>query len=121
MALDRKALTRAYKETPPPAGVYAVRNTVSGAVLLGTTQNLPGILNRQRFSLQHGSHTNKVLQRDYDELGVGAFAFEVLDTLEPSDDPASDLAEELKTLGAMWRDRLAAEGVPDYGPAARRG
>ena len=96
-----------------------MRNLVSGAVLLGATKNLPGMLNRQRFALETGSHTNKVLQRDYDELGVEAFAFQVLDSLEPSEDPTTDLAEELATLEAMWRDRLAAEGVEDYGPAAR--
>ena len=119
MSVDRKALTRAYKEMPPAAGVYAVRNLESGAVLLGSTKNLPGMLNRQRFDLECGSHTNKPLQTDYNALGVEKFAFEVLDALEPSDDPAADLADELDTLEAMWRERLTAEGVPDYGPAAR--
>ena len=121
MGVDRKAMLRAYKETPRPAGIFGVRNIVSGAVLLGATMNLPGTLNRQRFDLECGSHPNKVLQRDYDELGPEAFAFEVLDALEPAEDPSADLAEELATLEAMWRDRLAAEGVVDYGPAARRG
>jgi hypothetical protein len=96
-----------------------VRNTVSGAVFLGATKNLPGALNRHRFDLEMGTHPNKVLQADYAELGSEAFAMEVLDEIEPSDDPTVDLTEELATLEAMWRDRLAAEGVVDYGPAAR--
>ena len=121
MGVDRKAMLRAYKEAPRPAGIFGVRNLVSGAVLLGATKNLTGMLNRQRFALDSGMHTNKVLQRDYDQLGAGAFAFEVLDELEPSDDPTADLSDELATLETMWRDRLAAEGISDYGPAARLG
>jgi hypothetical protein len=117
--VDRKAMLRAYKETPLPPGIFAVRNLVSGAVLLGATKNLKGMLNRQRFDLENGTHPNKVLQRDFSELGAESFAFQVLDALEPSDDPTTDLAEELATLESMWRDRLAAEGVEDYGPAAR--
>ena len=119
MSVDRKAMRRAYKETPPPAGIVGLRNLVTGAVFLGATKNLPGMLNRLRFDLEGGSHPNKVLQRDYNELGSESFAFEVLDELEPSEDPTADLAGELATLEAMWRERLAAEGVEDYGPAAR--
>jgi hypothetical protein len=120
MGVDRKALIRAYKDAPPPAGIFAVRNTVNGMTFLTATMNLPGLRNRMSHDLQEGTHPNQVLQRDYNELGADAFAFEVLDTLEPSDDPAHDAAEELATLEEMWRDRLTAEGVGDYGARARR-
>ena len=44
--MDKKALTREYKETQRPMGVYQVRNTVNGKVLIGTSVDLPAILNR---------------------------------------------------------------------------
>ena len=74
--IDRKARMREYKETPRPAGVYRVRNTATGKSLVGSTADLPGMLNRQRFQLEHGSHPDRELQRDWNELGPDAFEFE---------------------------------------------
>lgn len=106
---DRKELLRRYKETPPAAGVWAVRNLESGKMLLGKSANLPGMLNRQRFQLEMGGHPVQELQSDWNTLGPDAFAIEVLDTLEPSDDPESDPAEDLGALLEMWQERL---GLP---------
>jgi RimJ/RimL family protein N-acetyltransferase len=116
---DRKALVREYLETPRPAGVYRVRNKVSGKTLVGSSPNLPGILNRQRFQLNNGSHPDKELQSDWNALGPDAFTFETLDLLKPSDDPGYDPAEDLRALKEMWLDKLTASDVPLY-PRSRR-
>jgi hypothetical protein len=86
---DRKELIRRYKETPRPAGVYRVRNLVSGKSLLGSSPDLPAILNRERFQLDAGLHPDKELQKDWRELGPNAFAFETLDRLERPARPAT--------------------------------
>ena len=112
--VDRKVLVREYLETPRPAGVYRVRNTASGKSLLGSSPNVPGILNRQRFQLENGSHPDAELQPDWNELGPDAFAFETLDLLKPSDDPDYDLSEDLRVLKEMWLEKLTASGVPLY-------
>ena len=83
----RKTLIREYKETQQPAGIYRVRNTTAGKSLIGSSVNLPGMLNRQRFQLEHGSHPDRELQSDWKTLGPGAFEFEVLDRLRPRDEP----------------------------------
>ena len=111
---DRKTLLRAYKQTPPAAGVYRVRDTVSGGYLLGSSLNLPGILSRHRFSLELGRERCRDLQRAWDVDGPEAFAFEALDTLAPSDDPANDPAEEVRLLEELWRARLAAADGPAW-------
>lgn len=118
--MDRKTQIREYKETPRRAGVYVVRNTVSGKWLVGSTADLPGMLNRQRFQLECGSHPDKELQRDWDDLGADAFEFDVLDELEPSDQPSDDPAEDIRVLGQMWTDRLVAAGQALY-PRALQG
>jgi hypothetical protein len=105
--MDRKEARRQYKETPRPAGVFAVRNTVDGKVLVGSSVNVPGMLNRVRFQLQDGSAPFPELQADWTRLGESAFAFEVLDTLEPSDDPTADPADDLAELVDVWLDKLA--------------
>ena len=105
---DRKALARAYTETPRPMGVFRVRNTTNEKALVGASKDLPAILNRHRAQLRLGAHPNKVLQRDWNALGPDAFAFEVLDTLTPpADAPDYDPAGDLRVLEALWLERLA--------------
>ena len=112
--MDRKELRRQYKETPRPAGVFVVRNTVDGRALVGTSVNLPGMLNRLRFQLEDHSSPFPELQADWDRLGEGAFEFEILDTLEPSDDLAADPAEDLAELLEMWLEKLSLPAGKTY-------
>lgn len=100
--LDRKARIRQYKDTPRPAGIYRVRNTATGKSLVGSVADLPALLNRQRFQLEHGSHPDKELQGDWDKLGSDTFEFEVLARLEPRDESPDDPAEDLRVLLGMW-------------------
>ena len=107
---DRKARIREYKQTSLPAGVYRVHNTAKGKSLVGSSVNLPGMLNRQQFQLENGSHPDVELQADWNELGPGAFGFEVLDRLEPKEDSAHDPTDELDVLVEMWIEKLTASG-----------
>jgi hypothetical protein len=61
--LDRRDLIRKYKETPRPADIYRVRNTINGRSVVGASLNLPGMFNRIRFQLEHGSHPDGELAR----------------------------------------------------------
>ena len=45
-----------------------------------------------------------------------AFAFEVLDRLQPADDPAYDPREDLSVLRAIWTEKLIASGESLYEP-----
>jgi hypothetical protein len=118
-SIDRRALTREYKETPQPAGVYVVRNTRTGKSLIGSSPNLPGMLNRQRFQLELGSHPDKELQSDWSELGPDTFEFDVLDRLESRDGPVSDQTEDLKALLAMWIEKMSESKVALYRQSPR--
>ncbi len=117
---DRKARIHEYKETPPSAGVYRVQNTIGGRSLVGSSANLPGILNRHRFELQAGSHRNQELQRDWNDLGPDAFKFEVLDVLTPRKEADYDPAEDLAVLLELWLVRITASGESMYGPTGQR-
>ena len=117
--MDRKARIREYKETPRPMGVFRVRNTADGKSFVGSSRDLPAMLNRQRFQLELGSHPNRALQKDWNELGPGAFEFEVLDTLKPTEQSEHDVAEDLKVLVEMWLQKLSLSEAPGYNGAAR--
>lgn len=114
MPIDKKALSREYKETPRAMGIYRVLDTVNGKSLVGSTPDLPAMLNRQRTQLKMGGHRNRALQEDWLAHGEEAFRFEVLDTLEPSDEPGADPAADLATLEALWLDKLQPYGDRGY-------
>jgi hypothetical protein len=116
---ERKASVRQYKKIPQPAGVFRVRNTATGKSLVGSTTNLPGMLNRQRFQLERGSHPSRELQADWNALGADTFEFEVLDQLEPSDKPDYDATADLRALKEMWLEKLTASGELLYREAGR--
>lgn len=109
--MDRKEAIRQYKETATPMGVFRVRNTKTGKSFIGTSVNLPAMLNRQRFQLANGAHRSKELQADVKALGIDTFAFETLDVLEPLKEPGYDPADDLAALEGMWRETLAATGL----------
>jgi hypothetical protein len=112
--IDRKARIRQYKETPPPAGVFRVRNTATRKSLVGSSSNLPGALNRHRFQLERGSHPSKELQADWNALGSEAFTFEVLDQLKPSDKPDYDPSADLRVLKELRLEELMSSGELVY-------
>jgi len=112
--VDRKKLTRDYKSTPRPMGVYRVHNVPMRKSLVGSSVAAPSMLNRLRFQLQNGLYKDKALQGDWNQLGPDSFAFEILDRLEPKDDPAYDSREDLSVLLEMWTEKLVASGESLY-------
>ena len=113
-AKSRKELNREYKERVKPAGVYQVKNLANGKVLLGSSLNLEGPLNRHKFMLKIGSHTNKALQKDWDELGPEQFVFEILEEVKRKDDPSFNLKDELTLLEMIWLEKLQPFGERGY-------
>ena len=117
----RAELKRSYKETPRQAGIYHIKNSKTGKVLLGSSTNLHGPLNKHRFILSTGRHDNAALQNDWNQFGPDAFTFEILEVVRPSDDPAFCLEDELTLLEQIWLDKLRPSGEPGYnlGPIRR--
>jgi hypothetical protein len=112
--MDRKALIREYKNTPHPMGVYQIKNKANGKILIGSSKNLPGILNRFRSELKLGSCRNKALQDEWEQFGSDAFEFMELEVLKPLDDPAYDPFEDLKILEELWAEKLTPYGDKGY-------
>ena len=111
---DNKKLKQDYMQRPVALGVFLIRNTTNDTVFLASGKNLPGIINRHRFQLEHDGHPNKSLQADWNELGPNNFAFEVLEELVPPNDPSFDLKRELLFMEDMWLDKLKPFGERGY-------
>ena len=108
----RDELRDEYEQRPRQAGVYALRNTVTGRVLVVSSVDLASVRNRLEF----GQTTNStgVLDRrlvaDAREQGMNSFELEVLDVLD--DDPTRDATQtsaDLAALEELWREKLGAE------------
>jgi hypothetical protein len=114
MMTNKKALKRQYLDTKTRAGVYAIRNQITGRALVAGSTNVHGILNRHRFQLRYGQHPNVRLAQDWAEHGEANFLFEVLDMAKPSEDPAFNAAQELELLVSLWRQEIPCLGELGY-------
>lgn len=111
-SMNRKDLKRAYKETLRPTGIFQIRNLQNERVFIGSSLNLDGILNRNRFQLEAGSHPSKDLQRDWNALGAENFEFEVLEEIVPREN--LDYKSELEVLEDLWLEKLKPYGEKGY-------
>jgi hypothetical protein len=114
MTSKKKELTKAYKETHPPMGIYQIRNLMNDKLFIGSSLNLPGILNRSRLELIDGRHLNKQLQADWNELGGERFTFEVLDELTATEGPEYNYRPDLASLEDLWLEKLQPYGERGY-------
>lgn len=111
---NKQTLKRQYLETKTRAGVYAIRNKITGRGLVAGSTNAQGTLNRHRFELQHAQHRNARLAQDWVEHGQTNFLFEVLDMVKPSEDPAFNATQELDMLVSLWRQEIPCLGELGY-------
>jgi hypothetical protein len=112
--ISKKDVKREYKERKKPSGIFQVRNTVNSKVLLGSSLNIEGILNSQKFKLSIGGHPNKVLQKDWNEYGPEKFVFEILEVVKIKDDANFNLNDELTLLEQIWLEKLRPFGELGY-------
>ena len=112
--VTRAEIKRQYKETPKQAGVFQIINTVNGKILLGSSKNLQGRLNKHKFQLSARRHVNKQLQEDWDRLGSDAFRFEIAEVVQPKDDPGFNLEDELSLLEKIWIEKTQPCGERGY-------
>ncbi len=111
---SKQDIKREYREREKPAGVFQVKNTVNGKVLLGSSKNLEGPLNGHKFMLSIGHHQNKELQKEWNEYGGDKFVFEILEVVQVKNDPNFSLEDELTLLEEIWLDKLQPFGERGY-------
>jgi hypothetical protein len=111
----RRELRAQYEQRQPRAGVYALRNVVTGRVLVASTIDLDNVRNRLEFARSTGapSALDGRLVADVRQYGIDAFVLDVLDTLTlaPGMTP-DDARADLAALEQLWREKLAAD--PHY-------
>ncbi len=112
--VDKKELKKQYKQTLPPMGVYQIKNLVNGKIFLGSSLNLHGKSNSYKFQLRSGLHVNSELQKDFNQFSEENFIFEIVDLLEPKEDPIYNYGEDLKVFLELWIEKLQPYGETGY-------
>ena len=103
----RRALARQARDAFPPMGVFAIHNLASGCVRVKASRNVPGAINRIGFELRQGTHPDKSLQAEWNDLGPDRFRMDTLELVKQRVDPAFDYASELALLEALYTAELA--------------
>ena len=116
----RKTLIRDYKENPPPAGIFQIKNTANGKIFIGKGLNVQGKLNSHQAQLEFKSHRNTTLQADWNQYGPETFIFEVLDYLDGDTAQQTNPSAELTELESMWLDKLQPYGDNGYNRTSKK-
>jgi hypothetical protein len=112
--INKKEITREYKNQKHPAGLFAVKNKIDNIMFIGHSVNLPAKMRGIAFELEMGSHTYHNLANDYKRLGKENFEIFILDQIEVKEETDRELKAELEILEEMWVDKLKREGVTFY-------
>lgn len=89
------------------AGVYRIRNRITGAVYIGSAFDLRRRIKAQVAGLNAGRHENSRLRNAWAALGQAGFAFSILETTEDDDDV-------LVEAEARWMRAMQAAGIALY-------
>ena len=101
-------------------GIFQIINRVNGKVLIGSSNNLPAIINRFRAELKMGVCRNIVLQDEWKKYGPEVFEFKELEVLKPLDDPSYDPTEDLQILEELWLEKLKPYDDKGYNKPAKK-
>ncbi len=104
--MDKAAAKLEYKLSHRPMGVFQIRNLTNDKVFVDSSLNIPGKINRHRFTLNAGSFKSRSLQKDWNELGEASFEFETLAPVAPRSDLNYDYAADVQFLEDLWLERL---------------
>jgi group I intron endonuclease len=102
----RKELKLAYKQTPPPIGVYQIKNNMNNKIFVGSSMNLHGKSNSYTLQLKTNTHSNKTLQADWNLYGSAAFTFEILETLKTTEVSEDSWRKSVLAMEEKWINNL---------------
>lgn len=105
----KKELKVEYKEKKPTMGVFQLLNQQSGRILLEASTDITARWNRHRTELRFGSHRNRALQNDWNELGEAQFSFSILSELDLNKDDNADPKKEVTALMLMIEEELGIQ------------
>lgn len=107
--LRRRELKANYKESHREAGVYALRNTRNGKMLIGSAVNLASMRSKLEFARSTNSPgaLDLRLRKEIELYGVDAFELEILESFQPPAEMRdAEIRKELEALEQLHREEI---------------
>jgi hypothetical protein len=106
--MRKKKLLLQYKYSKTEMGVFVFECTATGQSYIGCTNDTKGTINSNKFKLGAGMHSNKELQKDWNEHGEAPFTIKVLEVLpyDEKDEIKTDYTKELEVLRDKWIEKI---------------
>ena len=108
--MDKREARREFKLRKTPKGVFAVRCTATGEVWVGGSTHLDSAKNGLWYQLRNGLHRNQRLQAAWNARGEAAFAFEIVEELDPELAPLL-VGDTLGERSQHWLKAMGAAAV----------
>ncbi len=107
----KKELKEEFKSIKFRVGIYQILNKVENKMFLQTSLDLDRAHNSDIFQLKEGMHSNKTLQKNWDNLVPQAFEFNTFDEpkIKETED-AQEINKDLKELLEMHLIELKRNG-----------
>jgi len=106
----KKDLKAQYRDREAVGGVYLIRNTLNGMLLIDAATDLSSIKNRFEFSLKTGSCVNMKLQKDWLKQGSSSFTLEILEEITKGDTQTdAGFKADVGLLKQIWLEKLSGE------------
>lgn len=108
----RKELMEEYKQIKTYMGVIRITNIMNGKMYVSSYPNLKNKWLTIKMQLDMGRFVNSALQKDWNEWGEEAFAYEELERKESGE--VTDMRWELKQIEKPWLEKLQPYGDRGY-------
>jgi hypothetical protein len=106
----RRELSRQARDAFPPMGVFAIKDSHTGRVTVGSSRNVHAALNRIQFELKLGSHPDRDLQSIW-RHDPSRLVFQIVEMVRQRAEPDFDYTEELRLLECLHREELRKEAL----------
>ena len=111
----QKEINREYKSMKFRTGISQIKNKQENKIYLQTSTDLDRAFNSDIFQLKAGIHSNKILQKDWNNLSSEVFEFAIYDELIVKDTATpTEIDHELKELLNLHLAELKKNGQLFY-------
>lgn len=103
---SRKKLKEQYKNRRAIGGVYCIKCSGNGRMLIKSTKDMEGQKNRFKFSLSMNLCPEPVLSTEWNKYGANSFSFIILEEIKKGETQTdSEFSDDIDVLLEMWLEK----------------
>ena len=108
----KKEMQNAFRAQKEIGGVYVIKNTASGKMLLLSTTTISKAANQMEFAKLTGSCVHPLVAEDWSIQGSSVFELEILEQLEKKDiQTYEEFSTDIQALKELWQEKLGSENL----------